>query len=99
VRDFAPDLTLLAHFYGIAIGKAVEWEGVPGESVYADTGRNDFEARIETIADGNPTFICLNATRYRDVPLPRQAFLLNRFFQKMYPLASPFEVEGEAARE
>jgi hypothetical protein len=87
--------SMLAHYYGISVGKAVEWPHVVGESIYADTGQVDFEARLATIAQGNATFVCLNATRHTDISLSRQAALMKEFFRATYPLPSPFEREVE----
>jgi Stealth protein CR2, conserved region 2/Stealth protein CR3, conserved region 3/Stealth protein CR1, conserved region 1/Stealth protein CR4, conserved region 4 len=88
--------TMLAHFYGICTRKVVEWEHVPNEYLYADTGRSDFEWKLGEITNTSPTFICLNATRHSDIPLERQQLLLREFLSRMYPWPSPFEtlIEG-----
>lgn len=87
--------TMFAHFYGMSTGKAVEWEHIPGEYVYADTGRFDFESRISSVTDEQTTFLCLNATRHDDISLDRQAHLLRTFFEERYPIPSPFEAPEE----
>jgi CDP-glycerol glycerophosphotransferase (TagB/SpsB family) len=84
--------SMLAHFYGISVAKAVEWEHVAGEYIYADTGRNDFESKLSAITNGSATFFCLNATRYSEIALRRQALLLRKFFEKTYPIPSPYEI-------
>ena len=85
----------LAHFYGISLGKAVEWEYGPGEYEYIDTGWADFETRLARMADSEATFVCLNATRHSDVPLDRQNILLRQFFDAFYPIPSPYESTRE----
>lgn len=84
--------SMLAPFYGICVGKAVECEHVVGEYVYADTGHLDLESRLSAIREGGPTFFCLNATRYSDIAPERQAMLLTKFLEEMYPWPSPYEV-------
>lgn len=81
----------LAHFYGISVGKAVEWEHIPAEYCYVDTGRRDFESKLNGVPANDPTFICLNATRYFDVPSDRQSQVLDAYFEANYPMQSPFE--------
>jgi hypothetical protein len=83
--------TMLAHFYGISTRKAVEWEHVPGEYLYADTGRADFDSKLAVAREGDATFLCMNATRFQDISLDQQASMLRSFFEERYPLASPFE--------
>jgi hypothetical protein len=84
--------SMLAHYYGISVAKAVEWATVAGEYIYADTGRNDFESKLSAITSGNATFFCLNATRYSEISPRRQALLLRKFFEETYPLPSPYEI-------
>jgi hypothetical protein len=84
--------SMLVPFYGISVGKAVEWEHVLGEYVYADTGQRELELKLSMIRDGCPTFFCLNATRHSDIATERQAELLREFFEEMYPWPSPYEV-------
>lgn len=83
--------TMLAHYYGISTCNAVEWQHVPGEYLYADTGRADFESKLTEARNGGATFLCMNATRFREIPLDRQASMLSSFLEDMYPLPSPFE--------
>ena len=91
----ASDLDLpimLAHYYGIAKGIAVEWTGESGECIYADTGRRDFQSQLEMITQTEPTFVCLNVTgTHADIDLDTQADLLRDYLQRRYPIASPFE--------
>lgn len=91
----ASDLALpsmFAHYYGIANGYAVEWDGERGECFYADTGRRDFRSQLETITQTKPSFVCLNVTgTYADIDLEMQAVLLQDYLRRRYPVASPFE--------
>jgi hypothetical protein len=91
----ASDLALpsmLAHYYGIANGNAVEWAGTNGECVYIDTGRHDFQSKLETITRTDPSFVCLNVTgTHTDIDLDTQAVLLRDYLQRRYPVASVFE--------
>ena len=89
----------LAHFYGISIGKAVEWEHVPGEYCYVDTGRGDFESKLAEVPAIDPLFVCLNATRHADVAPDRQEDILGTYFETNYPLRSPFEKSIEIAKD
>lgn len=89
--------SMLAHYYGIATGRAVEWEGMPRESAYVDTGRRDFAIRLKAIQKDRPTFVCLNVTRHTDVSLRRQAALLQQYLDARYPLPSPFEKAPQEA--
>lgn len=84
---------MLAHYYGIATGKAVEWENVPNEYAYADTGRTDFSARLKLIGSKNPTFFCLNVTKHDDLDHATQAILMRDYLDQRYPVRSPFEVD------
>src|SRR5690606_21617313 len=83
--------SMLAHYYGIATGRAVEGEGKPREYAYADTGRKDFLNRLRAIKKDKPTFVCLNVTRHSDIALARQASLLQEYLQEAYPVQSPYE--------
>ena len=85
--------SMLAHYYGVATKHAVESENIPGEYVYADTGRSDFQSKLELITEKNPTFFCLNVTRYTDIPFERQRTLLENFLRQRYPVASEFELD------
>jgi len=89
----------LAHFYGISVGKAVEWEHVPSEYCYVDTGRADFESKLGEVSEIDPAFICLNATRHSDVPMEKQEHILNAFLNSRYPMTSPFEKSFERAKD
>jgi len=84
--------SMLAHYYGIANGYAVEWAGERGECFYADTGRRDFQSQLEIIAQTKPSFVCLNVTgTHADINLDTQAVLLQDYLRRRYPVASPFE--------
>jgi hypothetical protein len=85
----------LAHYYGVSTGRAVDWQYVPGEYWYIDTGWTDFEARLEALAESDATFFCLNATRYADLPLDQQEILLRQFLHESYPVPSPYEISDE----
>ena len=91
----ASDLALpsmLAHYYGIANGYAVEWAGEGDECFYVDTGRHDFRSQLEIITQTEPLFVCLNVTgTHADIDLDTQAILLRDYLQGRYPVASPFE--------
>ncbi len=87
--------SMLAHYYGIATGRAVEWEGKRREYAYADTGRRDFVSKLRTIRKDKPTFVCLNVTRHTDIDLGRQAALLQEYLNEAYPFASPYEKAPE----
>jgi|GEM_PF-430380 len=88
--------SMLAHYYGIATRRAVEWEGKPREYAYADTGRKDFLNRLNAIRRDKPTFICLNVTRHTDIALDRQAELLQQYLSEAYPVPSPYESAAAA---
>lgn len=88
--------SMFAHYYGIATGQAVEWEGKPREYAYADTGRKDFVNRLSAIRKDKPTFVCLNVTRHTDIDLGRQAELMQQYLNEAYPFPSPYE---KASRE
>jgi hypothetical protein len=83
--------SMLAHYYGIATRRAVEWDGKPGEYAYADTGRHGFESKLDAITRNEPMFVCLNVTRHSDIELDRQAVLLQDYLKRRYPVPSPFE--------
>lgn len=83
--------SMFAHYYAIATGKAVEWSVNEAEYAYADSGRSDFESRLEAIAHREPTFFCLNVTRHSDIELDRQRELLHSYLGDRYPIPSPFE--------
>ena len=88
--------SMFAHFYGIAVGQAVEWEGADGECVYADSGRYDFESKLEQIGCKPPVFACLNVTgTHTDNDLSLQEALLTNFLEQRFPIASPFESCGK----
>lgn len=90
--------TMLAHFYGVASGKAVEWEYASNDYGYADTGRLEFALALKSIEQTRPTFFCLNATRHREIDPHAQAAILRDFLQRRYPIASPFELEWHPQR-
>jgi hypothetical protein len=83
--------SMLAHFYGISSGQAVEWDHVAGEYIYADTGQSGLETKLSAIKSDSPQFFCLNATRHAEIAPARQSVLLRKFFEEMYPLPSPYE--------
>src|SRR5690606_3352643 len=83
--------SMLAHYYGIATGRAVEWEGKPKEYAYADTGRKDFVNKLRAIRKDKPMFVCRNVTRHTDIDLSRQEILLKEYLDKAYPFESPYE--------
>lgn len=85
--------SMLAHYYGIATHRAVEWENIPKEYAYADTGRIDFEVRLRQIIINDPLFICLNVTRHADLDFATQTQLLQRFLTERFPVPSPWEVQ------
>jgi hypothetical protein len=85
----------LAHYYGICTGRAVDWEYVPGEYIYVDTGRADFEARLADMVESDATFVCLNATRHAEIPLDKQCRILTDYLKDRYPVPSPYEIAGE----
>jgi len=86
---------MLAHYYGVATGKAVEWENVPNEYAYADTGRADFSSRLRQMGSKNPTFFCLNVTKHDDLDHATQAILMHDFLDRRYPVRPPFEIANE----
>lgn len=95
--------SMLAHYYGIATGRAVEWEGHPKEYAYADTGRKEFVSKLRAIRNDRPMFVCLNVTRHADIDFRRQAALLHEYLNEAYPFPSPYEKapapdEAESAR-
>ncbi len=84
--------SMLAHYYGIAKGIAVEWTEESGECIYVDTGRHDFQSQLEIITQTKPSFVCLNVTgTHADIDLDTQADLLRDYLRQRYPIASPFE--------
>ena len=83
--------SMLSAFYALASGRGVEWPHVPYEYVYADTGRDDWQDRCDRIAKKRPKFVCLNATRYRDIDLEQQARNLSDFLEAFLPFPSSFE--------
>nr|PZN76856.1 MAG: hypothetical protein DIU57_17060 [Pseudomonadota bacterium] len=95
--------SMFAHYYGIATGRAVEWQSQPKEYAYADTGRKQFASKLRAIRNDRPMFVCLNMTRHTDIDLGRQAALLNEYLSEAYPFPSPYEKtsaedRSEAAR-
>lgn len=89
--DFAIP-SMLAHYYGVATLQAVEWEHVPKEYAYADSGRLDFESRLEQILETKPLFFCLNVTERADHDFETQAGILHRFLSERFPIPSPWEI-------
>lgn len=83
--------SMFAHYYGIATGRAVEWQGHPKEYAYADTGRKHFASKLRAIRNDRPMFVCLNVTRHTDIDLVRQAALLQEYLNEAYPFPSPYE--------
>lgn len=83
--------SMLAHYYGIATHRAVEWDDIAKDYVYADTGRADFQARLDQILAKKPMFACLNVTLHSDIDFATQARLIRAFLSQRYPIASPFE--------
>lgn len=83
--------SMLAHFYGVATGQAVEWPQPAGDYVYVDTGRVDIAQRAKRILDRRPKYFCLNATLHTDVDLSQQALVVKALLHNMYPAPSPFE--------
>lgn len=86
--------SMLAPFYAIATGRGVEWPHVHDEYVYADTGRSDWPQRRDQIVRKRPKFVCLNATRYRDIDLDTQAENIGRVLEDLLPVPSSFERAG-----
>lgn len=91
--------SMLAHYYGIATHQAVEWPHVPKEYAYADSGRLDFESRLEQIIETKPLFFCLNVTDRADHDFETQAGILQRFLSERFPIPSPWEVAPASASE
>ena len=87
--------SMLAHYYGVATKRAVESENVPGEYVYADTGRSDFQSKLDLITKKEPLFFCLNVTRHTDIPFERQKTMLVSFLRQRYPVACDFELDTD----
>ncbi|MBP8918152.1 MAG: stealth conserved region 3 domain-containing protein [Micropruina sp.] len=83
--------SMLAHYYGIATHRAVEWDDIAKDYVYADTGRADFQVRLDQVLAKKPMFVCLNVTLHSDIDFATQARLLRAFLSQRYPIASPFE--------
>lgn len=83
--------SMLAHYYGIATHRAVEWDNLAKDYIYADTGRADLHAKMSQILTRDPMFICLNVTLHSDIDLATQAKLIREFMSKRYPIRSPFE--------
>jgi hypothetical protein len=83
--------SMFAHFAGVAAHRAVEWRSEPGEYVYADTGRADFDERARAIRDGHPKFFCLNATLHAATPLDVQAQRIAELLSALFPDPSPYE--------
>lgn len=84
--------SMLAHFYSVAIGRAVEWTGDSGECIYIDTGQHDFQLNLEKVTVKEPLFVCLNVVgTHADIDLDTQAVLLRDYLERRYPVPSPFE--------
>jgi Stealth protein CR2, conserved region 2/Stealth protein CR3, conserved region 3/Stealth protein CR1, conserved region 1/Stealth protein CR4, conserved region 4/CDP-Glycerol:Poly(glycerophosphate) glycerophosphotransferase len=83
--------SMLAHFYAISTRRGVEWANIPNEYMYLDTGRFDFNSKINLLRRKKVAFICLNSTGYTDIPLNRQASMLDSFLNSQYPVPSPYE--------
>ncbi len=90
--DFAIP-SMLAQYFGIATRQSVEWAHIPGEYMYADTGQDGFQAKLQQVVKTRPKFFCLNVTRETDIALDAQAGLLREFLSRRYPIPSPFEVK------
>ncbi|HEY8473027.1 MAG TPA: stealth conserved region 3 domain-containing protein [Natronosporangium sp.] len=84
--------SMLAPFYGIATGKAVEWPAGRNEYIYLDTGRYDLFDRFDQILSVRPKFFCLNVTRHQDISIADQAKYLRQFLTPAFPAAAPWEV-------
>ncbi|MCL7714939.1 stealth conserved region 3 domain-containing protein [Stenotrophomonas mori] len=89
-RDYAIP-SMLSHYYGVATGRGVEWDGLPKEYAYADTGRRDFRSRLAGISKSSPMFFCLNATMHEDIDFKAQAEFLKEFLDARFPVPSPYE--------
>lgn len=89
--------SMLAHYYGIATHQAVEWPHVPKEYAYADSGRVDFESRLEQMLATKPLFFCLNVTERADLDFATQAEILQRFLSERFPIPSPWEAVPTAS--
>jgi len=87
--------SMLAHYYGIATKRGIESENIPGEYVYADSGRRDFRSKLKIISKKVPTFFCLNVTLHTDIPFEEQKSLLENFLCERYPVASEFELNAD----
>ncbi len=83
--------SMFAPFYSIATHRGVEWPNFPKEYIYADTGRADFYKILKNINKNKPKYFCLNSTKHREIPLSKQARIMQEFLEERYPLASPFE--------
>jgi len=87
--------SMFAHYYAIATGKGVEWENIPGEYAYLDTGRWDFGAKLQQIQQTEPTFFCMNVTLHSDIAFIKQARIIQHFLQERFPEPSPMEIKSE----
>lgn len=83
--------SMLAHYYGVATRRAVEWPHVIGEYIYADIGQRDFSERMREVLKKQPTFLCLNASFHTDIGLDAQTKPLQRFLRRRFPVAAPWE--------
>lgn len=86
--------SMLAPFHAIATGRGVEWPHVHEEYVYADSGRGDWPQRREQLLRTRPKFVCVNATRHRDIDLERQATNIRETLEDFLPIASSLERGG-----
>jgi len=87
--------SMFAHYYAIATGKGVEWENIPGEYAYLDTGRWDFGAKLKQLQQTKPTFFCLNVTLHSDIDFIKQARIIQHYLQERFPEPSPVEIKSE----
>jgi hypothetical protein len=87
--------SMLAQFYGIATGRAVEWPTARGEYIYLDTGRADALFRFDEVLRRTPMFFCINATRHTDVDLTTQARTVHQFLSASFPDPAPWERTGQ----
>lgn len=83
--------SMLAQYYAIATGRAVEWPHGAKDYVYLNTGRAEAPRKYSMIMSRRPKFFCLNATRFDEISLKDQDAQVTRFMQTVFPTAAPWE--------
>jgi hypothetical protein len=83
-------------YYALATQRAVAWPNAAGEYTYADTGRLNWYDRARLALKNRPRFICLNATRYDQIPLEQQYRNVTTFLATYFPRPSSMERTDES---